>query len=232
MKDLTGLVFGQWSVLHYDRKIGTHNLWACRCGCGKVRSVYQCHLLSGKSTMCHRCSGLIHATNLIHGMARRSLDGKESREWRSWYSAKQRCYNLNDPEFHNVGGRGIRMCFWYRISFLNFFFDLGPCDSGLTIDRVDVNGHYSCGLCDECIANGWPANCRWATIEVQQNNRRNNFWIEYGGERKTAAQWGRVSGVPGNLIILRIKRMNWPAHAAIFSPVGFRLASSSTPNTT
>lgn len=83
-----------------------------------------------------------------------------------------RCYNPNNKRYDHYGGRGIRICERYRSSFAAFYDDLGDRPDGMTLDRRDTNGHYSCGKCEECEANGWPKNVRWATPSQQTINRR------------------------------------------------------------
>lgn len=90
-----------------------------------------------------------------------------------------RCYYPTTNGYERYGGRGIKMCDeWINNpqSFYNWAINNGYKE-GLTIDRIDVNGNYE------------PSNCRWATKEVQDNNRRNNRKITYKGETKTLTQW-------------------------------------------
>jgi hypothetical protein len=51
--------------------------------------------------------------------------------------------------------------------------DLGERpDRTFSVDRIDNDGPYSCGHCEECGANGWHLNCRWATPLEQASHRR------------------------------------------------------------
>jgi hypothetical protein len=55
---------------------------------------------------------------------------------------------------------------------VHFFLDMGECPPTYEIDRIDVNGNYSCGHCEQCIAHDWPMNCRWTTSQVNALNQR------------------------------------------------------------
>ena len=56
MKDLTGMICGQLTVIGYDGYRNHHHYWRCRCSCGRETSVEQTHLLTGhtKSCGCYR----------------------------------------------------------------------------------------------------------------------------------------------------------------------------------
>lgn len=98
-----------------------------------------------------------------------------------WGSMINRCNSINNKAYKYYGGRGIKVCDEWLNSFESFekWAQQNGYNDNLTLDRIDVNGNYESN------------NCRWATQEVQQNNRRNNHYIEYNGEQYTIAQLAR-----------------------------------------
>jgi hypothetical protein len=102
---------------------------------------------------------------LKHGMT-------GSPEFVSWSCMITRTTNPKAKSWSNYGGRGISICGRWRESFEAFYQDLGPGPKDTSIDRIDVNGNYSCGKCEECLSNGWLPNCRWADPVTQGRNKR------------------------------------------------------------
>lgn len=184
--DLTGQRFGKLTVkewagksnLRYDKK-DMSDFWICWCDCGdpEYNPVVACNrwLRYGNTSSCgcksrkHRMAG--------------------TRIYYIWSHMIGRCNNPRLDEYPRYGGRGIVVCSNWRSSFENFYTDMGEPLDELTLDRIDVNGHYSCGHCEECLSLGWTANCRWATKKQQNRNRRDNRPITWNGEAKLITEW-------------------------------------------
>lgn len=78
------------------------------------------------------------------------------------YAMIQRCEDVNSAEYHNYGGRGIKVCPEWRndvYAFINWAKANGYKE-GLQIDRRDNDGDYT------------PENCRFVTPLVNSRNSR------------------------------------------------------------
>lgn len=95
--------------------------------------------------------------------------------YRSWGKMKQRCLNPNHHKYGIYGARGIKVHEPWLL-YANFLADMGERPAGLTLDRIDVDGHYE------------PGNCRWTTRSVQQINRRGSGASKYRGVARVSGQ--------------------------------------------
>lgn len=83
-----------------------------------------------------------------------------------------------------------------------------------SIDRVNNDGSYTCGKCDDCVAKGAPMNCRWADAKTQQRNTRKNTLLTFRGERLCVAEWCDRLNLNTKMVRSRLRR-GWSVEAAL-----------------
>lgn len=85
---------------------------------------------------------------------------------------KYRCNNPKCKRYKDWGGRGIRCLFKSSQEFVNYIIEVLKIDPrGLTIDRIDNNGHYESG------------NIRFITIAENNRNKRKKYNILKGEQK-------------------------------------------------
>jgi hypothetical protein len=198
--DLTGRKFGRWLVKGFSHQNGKMFYWSCICDCGTERAVFGGDLKRGGSVSCGCLKREESARRLI------SHDMSFHPAYRSWIAMKVRCLNPSNTGYKDYGGRGITICDEW-MEFDAFWHDMGPTwASGLSIDRIDVDGDYE------------PSNCRWATPKIQGNNRRTNHLIMCpDGELRTVTEASEKYGITRNTLFARI-RYGW-AEEDLFQPI-------------
>lgn len=198
--NLVGKRFSRLVVLSETDRQDEQVRWLCVCDCGKETKIK-----TGKLNDSHtRSCGCLQkettaSTNRTHGYAFR---GNKNREYAAWINMKARCFNPNNDDYSNYGGRGITVCLRWKTNFKNFFKDMGKKpNEKMSLERLNPNKNYS------------PSNCCWATSKQQANNSRRNRSITFNGQTKTLAQWSEFNGVTYDKLRHRLNR-GWPIKKA------------------
>lgn len=172
--------------------------WICVCDCGEVRYISSGPLRRGDYNSC----GCWTKDRMRQTPPAKKHGMSDTPTYKIWRAMKRRCQDPSFKDFVRYGGRGIKVCQTW-MSFENFLRDMGERPSGMTLDRIDVNGPYS------------PANCRWASRLTQGNNTSRNHLLTYGGETHTLAEWSRITLIPYTKLRARINILKWPVAKAL-----------------
>lgn len=141
---------------------------------------------------------------LKHGM-------RHTRFYSIWEGVKKRCRNKNSHNYHNYGGRGIKMCEEWN-DFVNFKNDMYESylehvkkygESDTSIERIDNNGNYE------------KNNCKWATRKEQNRNTRQVKLYEYKGEMLDLAEIARRENMNYRTLRSRILTYGWTLEEAL-----------------
>ena len=193
---MSGLRFGKLLVTEnhwYDTKQQCET-WECICDCGKTSIVLGSSLRKKvkptRSCGCIRLERAIKA-NTTHGLSNHPLMSV-------WGGIMSRCHNKKDAGYKNYGGRGVRMCKEWRLSFKKFY--------------------------DWCMANGWmeglqvdkdmkgdgllysSKTCTIVTHIQNQQKKRTSFLVKYKGRTKSLTEWCKELGMKYNRTQTRMKR--------------------------
>jgi len=134
-----------------------------------MRDVLTESLRSGASVSC----GCFH----VDGLVRHNRSYHPA--YYVWKGMIDRCSNPKAKDWHNYGGRGIKVCDQWKddpTAFCDWAESNGH-KKGLQIDRIDNFGDYE------------PANCHFVTPKVNSRNKRNNSRLSAFGEAKTLSTW-------------------------------------------
>ena len=137
-------------------KDGKKTKWKCKCDCSNEYIYNAKDIKIGNIKSC----GCINAERIKNRIY-------DKRIYSIYHGMKDRCYNSNNPNFKNYGGRGIKICDewknepkkfinWAYRNGYNYKADRGEC----TIDRINNDGNYE------------PNNCRWISMKEQAKNKR------------------------------------------------------------
>lgn len=133
------------------------------CDCGKTTQVTGSKLRNGTTQSCGCLKHeVVILQNTTHGLTQHDC-------YPLWAGVIQRCFNLNEKRYADYGGRGITMQQSWQsnaAAFIHYVESLPDYENrkrfGLTLDRINNDGHYEEG------------NLRWATQTQQASNRRDS----------------------------------------------------------
>lgn len=187
--DLENQTFHRWKVLGYagfdDRK---KPMWWCQCSC-ENKTIKKIRANALRTNHSKSCDCLDQERKTKHGL-------RDSSEYNSYYSAKNRCENSNYNRYHDYGGRGIEFRFK---DFEEFYAELGDKPEpkkDYSVERIDNDGHYERG------------NLKWATRFEQDRNRRDNIWLTYNNKIQCLADWAKEYNISYHALQARYKN-NW-----------------------
>ena len=118
-----------------------------------------------------------------------------TRLYRIWSSMLTRCGNPHCKDYPYYGERGITVCSeWRRYESIAEWAKSHGYSAELQLDRINNGGDYE------------PLNCRWVTRVVNGANKRNNLYVEVGGERLTIGTLARRLGLTWHTVYKRWQR--------------------------
>jgi hypothetical protein len=200
--------FGKWLVV--GDAIGKKVM--CKCECGTQRMVVRYDLKTGKSTNCgctrkNTMPKAAMEANRTHGRS------DKTEQW-IWSDMKRRCYSPGRRGYARYGGRGIKVCGRWLVGdnamsgFSCFIADMGlRPSSDHTLDRINPNGDYL------------PENCRWASREQQNYNKRDTFKFVAFGDEYNLAEAEAKFDIPRGAIYQRIKTYGMSPEEAVSRPL-------------
>jgi hypothetical protein len=155
IKDVTAQRFGRLVAIKQDSKYRGSVMWLCRCDCGNMVTVRGFSLRGGYTKSCGCLHSLGRWTTNQHKYKTHGMTNTP--EYISYRDAMNRCRKTWRKDYSRYGGRGIEFHFY---SFQQFYAEVGPRPPGMTLDRINNEGHYE------------PGNVRWATPQQQRRNQR------------------------------------------------------------
>jgi len=193
--DLTGQTFNRLTVIAFAYRKEGRTFWLCECSCPtKTRLPVRANCLknnNNNNTQSCGCQKIDAATR--HGHNAIAANRKPSPTYVSWQRMHARCTNPHNDQYARYGALGITVCHRWQ-DFRNFLADMGERPTGLTLDRLDVDGNYA------------PTNCRWATPLQQAQNRRNNRLLTYEDCTQSVSAWAETLRIPRTVLQDRFRR--------------------------
>lgn len=224
LEDFKGRRFGRLVVTGpeeavYDSRGKLWRAFWCQCDCGNRVLMKIYNFTDNASNPARSCGclgeenkqylGKLHRMGQLanpkykHGLYHTRLN-------KIWKNMRHRCNLVNNPNYPEYGGRGIKVCPEWNDSetgFLNFYnwaMTNGYSDE-LSIDRIDNDQGY------------YPWNCRWTTQSVQAQNTRNAQWVNYYGFHYNIHDWCLLLNLDYNTVMYRLQN-GWSEEDALGVP--------------
>ena len=130
-----------------------------------------------------------------------------------------RCCMKNRDNHKYYYDKGVTICDkWLKLfkyfkddmyeSYLKHVKEYG--EKNTTIDRIDTNKGY------------YKENCRWATLQEQNDNRSNTVYVYYGNSKYALPELCRIVNKDYYLVYKRLKR-GWNIFQALFTSKGEKI---------
>lgn len=194
VESLIGTRFGKLTIVRKaDVNKFQKTTFYCKCDCGNYSNV-TINSLKRENTLSCGCGRIGRIT---HGLKKHPLSA-------IWNGMKQRCNNVNSPNYKNYGARGIMVCDEWKydlVTFYNWCISAG-WRSGLEIDRIDNEGNYT------------PENCRIVTRSVNCNNTRRTIMLEYNGIKMALSDWAKHFNIKDSVLYDRVHTLKQPLERA------------------
>lgn len=179
----------------------------CKCDCGGEKIT---KYVSLRNNHTRSCGCWWRDAPYKHGGS--TKDSQYKRLYHVWCAMRNRCLKPDDKNYHNYGGRGIKICDeWldftvFRDWAISTGYNPDAPQGETTIDRTDVNGNYE------------PSNCRWVDCETQANNKRDNIFVTHNRETLSVSQWMRRGGTVCKSVFSKRVKDGWDLESALFTP--------------
>lgn len=152
----------------------------------------------------------------VRGFIKLNNDWNDVKFRQVYSSIIARCESDTHLSYRYYGGRGIK-CLWKNFhEFKNDMYDsyIEHCNkygkTDTSIDRIDSNKNY------------YKENCRWATKELQMNNRRNNKKYLIDGKLFSRKELSKIYNIHEQTLRKRLES-GWSIYKAIKEPVKIQI---------
>ena len=180
--DLSGLVYGELTVIGRANGSEGRSVYRCACSCGKDVEVQRSRLIKGAT---RSCGHLVGKASVTHNMTNTST-------YAIWRGMLARCLRTTAKDYPMYGGRWITVCEEWARSFERFVADMGVRPDGESLDRIDGSKGY------------YKENCRWATWQQQAGNRSSSRYVHVDGVKMCMAHAARMLGLSNYRMKVRV----------------------------